>query len=114
MPDKASKIFYSSPVEHRELPGQFLAQFAAPGELPMYVMDDRAKPKLFPNAKEAELAGYRVLAKRINNALQPQEFRQRAGAKQPRRDQILVYRAPDTPKRNGNTPSIEQVFGKKK
>ena len=51
---KLAQAYYSTAVEHKEMPGCFMA-FATPGEAPMWVNDRNGKPKIFRDAAEAEL-----------------------------------------------------------
>lgn len=72
---KLSKAFFSTGIPHRELPFTFLGMFGLPGE-PSRFVEDRAtgQPQHFRSAAEAELAGFQILAAKLNRARDVQEF----------------------------------------
>ena len=104
---KVSQSFYSTAVSHKEVPGVYQASFAVPGEAPLWVTErDGKTPKLFRDADEAELAGFRVMASRLNRSREVQSFqtkrdRQRGG--------IRSFRS--EVKKQQHT--VETVFGKR-
>jgi hypothetical protein len=105
---KLAQAYYSTAVEHKEMPGCFMATFATPGEAPMWVNDRDGKPKIFRDAAEAELAGFRVMVSRLNRARSVQNFQTKGDYKQ--KGGIKVFRAADERK---SEPTIQTVFGKK-
>jgi hypothetical protein len=70
----------------------------------MWVTDNDGKPKNFRDAAEAELAGFRVMAARLNRARGVQSFRMK------NRGQIKSFRTEERPE----THSVETVFGPKR
>ncbi|MEH2517352.1 hypothetical protein V1279_002925 [Bradyrhizobium sp. AZCC 1610] len=105
---KVAQAYYSTAVEHKEMPGCFMATFATPGEAPMWVNDRDGKPKIFRDAAEAELAGFRVMVARLNRARSVQTF-QTNGKSYRQKGGIKVFRAAE--ERKGE-PTIHTVFGK--
>jgi hypothetical protein len=103
---KPSRSYYSAAVEHKEVPGCFMASFATPGEAPMWVTGSDGKPKIFISQDGAELAGFRVMVSRLNRARNVQQFETKGYT---RTGGIKVFRA-EEPKQ---THTIESVFGKK-
>lgn len=101
---KVAKSYYSAAIEHREVPGRFLASFALPGEAPEWVKDQTGKPQLFKRAIEAELAGYRVLTAKLNKARAIQDFVPKG-----QRGGIRTYHAPEREEKH----TIQSVFGKR-
>jgi hypothetical protein len=105
---KVSQSFYSTAIEHKEVSGCFMASFATPGETAMWVHDSNTgKPKLFRTAVEAELAGFRVMASRLNRARDVQTF-QTKGYKE--KGGIRSFRTEDS---RNTEPTVERVFGKR-
>jgi hypothetical protein len=104
---KVAQAYYSTAVEHKEMPGCFMATFATPGEAPMWVNDREGKPKIFRDAAEAELAGFRVMVARLNRARSVQNFHTK-GYKT--KGGIKVFRSDE--RKNGE-PTVNTVFGKK-
>ncbi|MCA1379524.1 hypothetical protein I6F34_01645 [Bradyrhizobium sp. BRP05] len=100
---KLSHSFYSAAVGHREIDGIYLASFALPGETPQWVIDKDGKPKQFRSADEAELAGFRVMAAKLNKARDVQSFMTK------RKNGIKSYHAPE-PKQEH---TVESVFRKR-
>lgn len=98
---KVSKSYYSAAIGHREAPGVFMASFAVPGEPAQWVTEG-GRQKLFTTSDEAELAGFRVLAAKLNRALNSQEFK----AKPSNQPQPRVHRQPT------NRNEANQVFSK--
>jgi len=111
---KVANSYYSTAVGHREIDGIYLATFALPGEAPQWVTDPKdGKPKHFTSAGEAELAGFRVMASKLNRARQEQDFHVkgnggRAGSNG-HKNTIKSWSA--TPRAEQNT--VDSVFGKK-
>ena len=109
---KVANSYYSTAVGHREISGIYLATFALPGEAPMWVTDPKdGKPKHFTSATEAELAGFRVMASKLNRARQEQDFHvkgHRAGSNGSK-NTIKSWSA--TPRAEEHT--VQSVFGKK-
>jgi hypothetical protein len=104
---KPSQAFYSTAIEHKEMPGCYMASFATPGEAPLWVNGPDGKAKLFRSAMEAELAGFRVMASKLNKSRDVQSFMTRRD----RRQGIKTHHAPDHWNRE---PTVQSVFGKKK
>jgi len=105
---KVSQSFYSTAVSHKEVLGVYQASFAVPGEAPLWVTErDGKTPKLFRDAVEAELAGFRVMASRLNRSRDVQSF-------QTRRDRqnggIRSFRSEESKKQKH---TVETVFGKR-
>lgn len=73
MTGKPSRSFFASAVSHRDAPDQYLGSFAMPGEEPQWVMEN-GRVKVFGEPELAELAGFRILAARLNRAKDVQEF----------------------------------------
>lgn len=105
---KVSQAFYSTAIEHKELPGCYMASFATPGEAPMWVLDSDGRPKIFTRPDQAELAGFRVMVARLNRARDVQTFQTK---NYKRRGGIKVFRSVEDRERD---LTIEQVFGKKR
>lgn len=103
---KISQSFYSTAVEHKEMPGIFMGSFAIPGDPPLWVTERDGKPKMFRNPLEAELAGFRVMVTRLNKVKDVQEFL----TKRERRQGIRSYRAEE----KRPEPTVQSVFGTKK
>ncbi|WP_316201033.1 MULTISPECIES: hypothetical protein [unclassified Bradyrhizobium] len=101
---KVSQSFYSAAVGHHEIDGVYLSSFAIPGDPAQWVTGDDGKPKLFRSAEAAELAGFRVMAAKLNKARDIQSFLTKG-----RKQTIKTYHAPE---RKGE-PTAESVFGKK-
>jgi hypothetical protein len=101
---KPAQSFYSAAVGHREINGIYLATFAMPGDLPQWVTDESGKPKHFGSAMEAELAGFRVMATKLNKVRDVQACM----TKRDRKRGIKAYHAP----KQTREPTVEQVFGK--
>jgi hypothetical protein len=104
---KPSRSFYSTAIEHKEMPGCYMASFATPGEAPLWVNGPEGKPRVFRDAAEAELAGYRVMVTRLNRARNVQTF-QTQGYKPTRG--IKAFRSDDIKMQE---PTVETVFGKR-
>jgi hypothetical protein len=104
---RVSQAFYSTAIEHKEVPGWYLASFATPGEAPLWVNGPDGKAKLFRSAIEAELAGFRVMASKLNKSRDVQSFM----TGRDRRQSIKGYHAPDHENRE---PTVQSVFGNKK
>jgi hypothetical protein len=104
---KVSNSYYSAAVGHREINGIYLASFAVPGDPAQWVTDTDGKtPKHFRSADEAELAGFRVMAAKLNRARQTQSFEMK-GYK--RKGGIRMFRQEEKPEQH----TVESVFGKK-
>lgn len=73
MTGKPAKSFYSAAISHHDAPNQYLGSFAMPGEEPQWVMEN-GRVKVFSEPELAELAGFRILAARLNRASDVQEF----------------------------------------
>lgn len=73
---KVSRSFFAAAVAHKEMPGAYMASFAMAGEPPQWITQG-GKPQMFDSAIEAELAGMRILLKKLNNAYHVQEFKSR-------------------------------------
>jgi hypothetical protein len=105
---KVATAFYSAAVGHREINGIYMASFAIPGDPPQWVTDtDGKSPKHFRSAMEAELAGFRVMAAKLNRSRDVQSFM----TKRPKNKTIQTYHAPPEQKVG---PTVESVFGKKR
>lgn len=105
---KVAQAYYSTAVEHREMPGCYLATFAIPGDAPQWVNDTDGRPKIFKRADEAELAGFKVMVSKLNRARDVQSFRTKDGFK--RKGGIKVFRSADT---EDHKHTVESVFGRK-
>lgn len=101
-----SKSLYSAAVSSREIPGAFHASFALPGEPPAWVMENGQK-KLFISAEAAELAGWRIIASKLNKAHDVQTFLVKRAQKQA--EQIKSYHAPD---KKAPTAEADRVFSR--
>jgi hypothetical protein len=101
---KPAKSFYSAAVGHREINGIYLATFAMRGDPPQWVADESGAPKHFKSAQEAELAGFRVMAAKLNKARDVQSFMTKG-----RKNGIKTYRAPEKSAQH----TVESVFGGK-
>ncbi|WP_316207531.1 hypothetical protein [Bradyrhizobium sp. SZCCHNR3118] len=108
---KVSQSYYSTAVEHRDMPGCYMASFASPGEAALWVTGPDAKPKVFTSAIEAELAGFRVMASRLNRARDTQRFEMKGyrSAKANGRG-IKAFRVEERKEEH----TVESVFGSKK
>lgn len=72
---KLSKSFFSTAVPHRELPFTYLGLFGLPGEKTRFIEDRvTGQPQHFRTAEAAELAGFQILAAKLNRARDVQEF----------------------------------------
>ncbi|WP_439357962.1 hypothetical protein [Bradyrhizobium sp. DASA03007] len=101
---KIANSYYSAVVSHQEMPGIYMSTFAVPGDPPQWVLDEKGRPKYFRSSDEAELAGFRLMAAKLNRARQEQEFR----VKGRRNKHTRVWTAPPE-----DGPTIDTVFGKK-
>lgn len=104
---KVAQSYYSTAVQHREVPGCYLGSFAIPGEPAMWVHDTDGKPKIFRSEVEAEVAGFRVMMTKLNRARAVQSFEMK-GYK--RKGGIKVFRSAEKPEQH----TVESVFGGKK
>jgi len=100
---KVSNSYYSAVVGHEEMPGIYMSTFAVPGDPPQWVLDEKGRPKYFKSSDEAELAGFRLMAAKLNRARHEQEFRVKGNRK------TRVWTAPI----DAREPTVDQVFGKK-
>ncbi|MGJ4953171.1 hypothetical protein [Bradyrhizobium sp. HKCCYLS20291] len=107
---KGSQYYYSTAVEHREMPGCYMGSFASPGEAALWVTGPDAKPKVFTSAMEAELAGFRVMASRLNRARDTQRFEMKGYRSVKAGGGIKAFRAEERKEEH----TVESVFGSKK
>ena len=100
---KVAHAFYSTAMTHKEIDGLYMATFGIPGEPPMWVNDTNGKPKAFRSQDEAVLAGFKVMASKLNRARQ--NGFQVKGDKP--RNTIKSWSAPPE-----QGPTVESVFGR--
>jgi hypothetical protein len=106
---KVATAFYSTAVPHKQMDGLYMATFALAGEAPMWVNGTDGKPKTFRDAQEAELAGFRLMASKLNKARDVQTFHTKGGSGGGKNTSIRVFRASEL----ADELTVEKVFGKK-
>jgi len=104
---KLATAYYSSAVPHKQVDGLYQATFAIPGVVSMWVEGPGGRPKVFRNAGEAELAGYRMMVSKLNRSRNVQSF----GVKGRGVIGIRSFRPADN---ENNEPTVNSVFGGRK
>jgi hypothetical protein len=105
---KVSQSFYSTAVAHKEIDGLYHATFAVPGEAPLWVNARDGRPKVFRDPAEAELAGFRVMASRLNRSRDVQSFQTKRDRQ---KGHIQVFRSQDS--KSSEEHTVHSVFGNK-
>lgn len=68
---KPATIYYSTAIPHPEIPGGYWAKFSIVGANSEWVLDYSGSRRVFATKDEAELAGYRAMAMRMNRVGSP-------------------------------------------
>lgn len=103
---KVATSYYSAAAAHPEIDGLYMATIGIPGEPPTWVNDDHGNPKTFRGYDEALLAGFKVMMKKLNHALNEQDFRVKGY-----KANIGKIRSFRTVEKSGE-PTVDSVFGK--
>ncbi len=74
MTTKTARAYYSTAVPHREVNDLYQASFGIPGQPPAWVEGADGRPKAFLEAKDAEIAGFRMMMSKLNRSRGVQSF----------------------------------------